>query len=202
MVIPGYFGPSIVPSLLKQKLGIPALFSIYCPASLLPRKMPPVDRYSIRALSLGLDRIIAVTENVKASLTNYSVDPSNIIVLPSCFDEKVYSQFTHQGSSATTQTMNFKAPKVLFVGNVEKTKGLDIFIDAAKLVLSEKSTTKFIITLHEPEECLQRAWLLAHQKLGNSIEVLGVVKNMASLISEVDVVVVPLEALRVCPTFL
>ena len=81
--------------------------------------------------------------------------------------------------------------KVLFVGNVDKTKGLDIFLAAAKSILRTNPEVKFVITLHEPNERLQSARVLASRSLGSSVEILGVVNNMAKLMASADVVVAP-----------
>jgi glycosyltransferase involved in cell wall biosynthesis len=176
---------------MGRRLGIPALFSLYCPASLLPSKLP-MDSYCIKVLSLGLDKIIAVTTNVKVSLTKCGVATGKIEVLPSCFDEKAFSTSAydlaiHKKASAE----NSKVRKVLFVGNLDKTKGLDIFLAAAKSVLRTNPEVKFVITLHEPYESLQSVRVLASRSLGSSVEVFGVVNNMAKLMVNADVVVAP-----------
>jgi len=187
----GYFSLAIIPALIRRKLGIPALFSLYCPASLFPSGLP-MDNYGIKVLSLGLDKVIAVTKNVKNSLTKCGVNDEKIEVLPSCFDEKVFN----------TRTYNLKIPKkvpvenpktkeVLFVGNIDKTKGLDIFVAAAKSILRTNPEVKFVITLHESHESLQSATVLAYRSLGSSVEIFGVVNNMAKLMANADVVVAP-----------
>lgn len=187
----GYFSLAIIPALMGRRLGIPALFSLYCPASLFPSRLP-MDSYGIKVLSLGLDKIIAVTTNVKVSLTKCGVAAGKIEVLPSCFDEKAFSTSAydlaiHKKASAK----NSKVRKVLFVGNVDKTKGLDIFLAAAKSILRTNPEVKFVITLHEPIERLQSVRVFASRSLGSSVEVFGVVHNMAKLMASADVVVAP-----------
>jgi glycosyltransferase involved in cell wall biosynthesis len=184
----GYFGPAIIPALVRRSLGIPSLFSLYCPASLLPRKLP-VDRYCVKALSHSLDRVIAVTANVKESLTKYGVSSEKIEVLNSCFDEKAFSGL--RSSKSKHPSKSLKNPMVLFVGNADKTKGLDIFLGSAKYILSTNPKVKFVVTLHESAERLQSVRGAACRMLGSSVEVLGVVHNMAELMSSADVVVAP-----------
>jgi phosphatidylinositol alpha-mannosyltransferase len=187
----GYFSLAIIPVLIGRRLGIPALFSLYCPASLFPSKLP-VDRYGIKALSFGLDKIIAVTENVKNSLTKCGVNDGMIEVLPSCFDEKVFNTYAHNLKMPKKCSMgNSKTRQVLFVGNIDKTKGLDIFLAAAKSILRTNPEVKFVITLHEPHERLQSARVFASRILGASVEIFGVVNNMAQLMADADVVVAP-----------
>ena len=187
----GYFGPAIIPALAKRSVDIPAFFSLYCPASLLPSKLP-VDGFGIRVISLGLDKVIAVTANVKESLKKCGISAGKIEVLPSCYDEDAYCNFAHDSSICQKESEeDSKAKRILFVGNMDKTKGLDIFLAAARLVLRTNPKTEFIITLHEPYERLQSAKDLASRSLGSSAKVFGVVSNMARLMSSVDVVVAP-----------
>jgi glycosyltransferase involved in cell wall biosynthesis len=158
---------------------------------LLPKKLP-VDRFGIRVISLGLDKVIAVTANVKESLTKCGISAGKIEVLSSCYDETAYCNSAYRSSIRQRESEeDFKSQKILFVGNMDKTKGLDIFLAAAKLVLRANPEVQFIITLHEPSERLQSAKALASCSLGSSVRVLGVVSNMARLMSSVDVVVAP-----------
>ncbi|MFZ7136938.1 MAG: glycosyltransferase family 4 protein [archaeon] len=184
----GYFGPAIIPILVKKHVGIPALFSLYCPASLLPKKLP-LDDYGVKFLSLNLDKIIAVTTNVKTSLLDCGVIAEKIEFIPSCYNEDTFSRVAVD--LANRSSLDNSVQKVLFVGNVDKSKGLDIFLLAAKSVLLVNPTTKFIITLHEPVERLEFARTLISRSLGSSAEVLGVVEDMAQLMASVDVVVAP-----------
>jgi len=184
----GYFGPAIIPIIVKRRVGLPALFSLYCPASLLPNKLP-MDNYGVKLLSFSLDKIIAVTTNVKNSLIDCGVNAGKIELVPSCYDEKAFSDSAVD--LAIKKSFDASVQKVLFVGNVDKTKGLDIFLLAAKSILRINPKTKFIITLHEPVERLEGARALISRSLGSSAEVLGVVSDMAQLMASVDVVVAP-----------
>ena len=185
----GYFGPSIIPVLAKKLLGLPSLFSLYCPASLLPRKLP-LNSCGVKALSFGLDKVIAVTANVQESLVKCGVNSERIEVLNSCFDEKAFrNNACHIEHTNRPKAQNKRM--VLFVGNAHKTKGLDIFLSAAKLVLRTHPNTKFVITLHEPNKRIQCVRYFASKELGSSVEVLGVIPNMAELMSTADLVVAP-----------
>jgi glycosyltransferase involved in cell wall biosynthesis len=183
----GYFSLSIIPIIVGQKIGIPSLFSLYCPASMFPTKLP-IDRYVIKTMSFGIDKIIAVTENVKNSLTEFGVDPKKVNVLPSCFDGKT---FNISSLKPNTQKTDSKTQTILFVGNVNKTKGLDIFLSAAKSVLNVNPSIRFVVTLHEPAKVVEQAREKAFRLLGSSVEVLGVVENMAQLVASVDVIAAP-----------
>jgi glycosyltransferase involved in cell wall biosynthesis len=187
----GYFGLAVIPASVKKRLGIPAFFSLYCPASMLPCKLP-LDSYGIKLLSLGLNKIVAVTANVSSSLKRCGVSPEKIEVIHSCFDEKAFIPNVHNLEKPEEASADIsRAKKVLFVGNLDKTKGLDIFLAAARSVLRTNPEAKFVVTLHEPDERLQSLRTVISRSLGSSVEVLGVVSNMAKLMRGVDVVVAP-----------
>lgn len=188
----GYFSIATVPVIIKKKLGIPALLSLYCPASLLPTKLP-MDKYGIKILSTGLDKVIAVSDNVKKSLMACGVGENKIDVIPPCINEEVFNPFIPASRvHKEVKTTSSKTPMVLFVGNIERAKGLDVFLNAAESILRRNNPRiKFVITLHEPYEIIQRVRVVASRRLGSSVAVLGVVKDMVSLMASADVVVAP-----------
>jgi glycosyltransferase involved in cell wall biosynthesis len=183
----GYFGAAILPAVAKKKLSIPALFSLYCPVRLLPKSVPGA-KYAVRFLSEGLDKIIAVTNNVKKSLLNCGVKNNKIELVPLCFDDEI---FNHRLLNDNLDKTDSTFKTILFVGNVNRTKGIDIFLKAARLVLQKYPNIKFMVTLHEPYEVIQNVKTLASHLLGTAVEIKGVVKNMAKLMASVDIVVVP-----------
>jgi len=183
----GYFSTAIIPAIAKKKLSIPALFSLYCPARLFPS---PVlgDKYGIKLLSESLTRIIAVTTNVKKSLLSCGVKSNKIELIPLCFDDEVFNNRSLSDDSSEPDSL-FR--KILFVGNADRTKGIDIFLKAAKLILQKYPNVRFIITLHEPYEVIQNIRALASRLLGSAVRIEGVVRNMAKLMASVDIIVVP-----------
>lgn len=182
----GYFGLSIIPILLRRKIGVPAFFSLYCPASMFPTALP-TDHYAIKAMSFGLDKIVAVTHNVKRSLFDFGVDCGKIEVLPSCYDESCFNL----DNVASAQNAHEPSTSILFVGNMHRTKGLDIFLSAAKSIVKTEPNVNFIVTLHEPDEVLAKVQTLVSRELGSSVRVLGVVEDMARLVASADVLVAP-----------
>jgi glycosyltransferase involved in cell wall biosynthesis len=183
----GYFSTAIIPAVAKKKLSIPALFSLYCPARLFPN---PVlgDKYGVKLLSESLTRIIAVTNNVKKSLLSCGVKSNKIELIPLCFDDEV---FNNRSLSDNLSKPDSSFKTILFVGNADRTKGIDIFLKAAKLVLQNYPNVRFMITLHESYEVIQNIRALASRLLGSAVRTEGVVRNMAKLMASVDIVVVP-----------
>lgn len=192
----GYFSIATIPVIIRKRLGIPALFSLYCPASLLPTKLP-MDKYGIKFLSTGLDRVIAVSDNVKKSLMKCGVSENKIDVIPVCINEEVFNPFIPcTGAYKEVKVTNSKNQMVLFVGNIHRTKGLDIFLNAAESILRGNPRMKFVVTLHEPYETIQHVRVLVSRRLGSAVTVMGVVKDMARLMASADVVVAPFRSIE------
>lgn len=187
----GYFSLAIIPIIVKRRVGIPSLFSLYCPASMFPTRLP-LDGHAIKVMCRSLDKIVAVTKNVRSSLLECGVDSTKVEVLPSCFDEQIFdiSSYSHQLSDGTAKK-DVRTQSVLFVGNVNRTKGLDIFLAAAKSVLRINPCTKFVITLHEPHKVIEEVKEQTSRLLGSAVDVLGVVENMPQLVANADVIVAP-----------
>jgi glycosyltransferase involved in cell wall biosynthesis len=129
---------------------------------------------------------------VNKSLIRSGVRADKIEVIPSCIDKLFFEYFTLDTNiQKKLKEINSKTPMVLFVGNLDKAKGLDVFLNAAKSLLHINPMIRFVITLHEPNDTLEKFSVIASRKLGSSVVVKGVVKDMAGLMSRADVVVVP-----------
>ena len=191
----GFFSLAAIPVFLKKKMGKPALHSIYCPASFFPTKVVP-DKWGIKILATGLDKIIAITKNIKNSLLEYGVSENKIEIIPLCVDTDVFNPSISSAKKTNLIKLNTINKIVLFIGNVKKEKGLDIFLEASELVLRRYRRVKFVITLHEPNETIERVRIIAFDKLGSHVTVMGVVRNMPALIASADVVVAPFRSTR------
>ena len=191
----GFFSIATIPVFLKKRFGIRALHSLYCPASFFPSKAIP-NKSGIKLLSVGLDKIIAASKNVKNSLTSCGVTEDKIEVIPPCIDTDVFNPSVSGVEIRKLMKVSSKTQMVLFVGNVDEAKGLDVFLEAAELVLRRYRRVKIVITLHEPCETIESVRVIASGKLGSNVEVVGVVKNMPELIASADVVVAPFRNTR------
>lgn len=185
----GFFSIATIPVFIKRKLGIPALLSLYCPASFLPTRLP-VEKYLINRLSTNLDKVIAITYNVKKSLMKCGVKEDKIEVIPPCIDMETFNPSV-LSLKEYGEVKNPRIQMVLFVGNIDRTKGLDVFVNAAEFILRRNPRVRFVITLHEPYETIQHVRVLASRRLGSHVIVMGVVKDMVSLMASADVVVAP-----------
>lgn len=187
----GYFSIAAIPVVTKRMLGIPALFSLYCPPSLFPIGLS-IDEYAIRILSTRLDKVVAVSHNVENSLVRFGISESKIEVIPPCIDEDIFNvSVSNAEAYREGEVASSRDQTVLFVGNVDPTKGLDIFLEAAERISQRNPNVKFVVTLHESYDVVQHVKALASRRLGTAIIVKGVVENMAGLMARADIVVTP-----------
>jgi glycosyltransferase involved in cell wall biosynthesis len=182
----GYFVTAAIPGFLGKKLGIPSFFSLYCPVTLLPYKLP-ADGFLVRCLSTRVDNLIAVSDNVKMSLVKAGVNAHKITVIPPSISDEFYDV------AASSNKSNFASIDrvVLFVGNTDVAKGFDLFLQAAKSVLEKSQHVKFIIKLHDSKDVVEQLKLFARGRFGNLVEVIGVVDDMANFVMGADIIVAP-----------
>ena len=191
----GFFGIAVIPILIKKKLGIPAIHSAYCPSSLFPVGVP-LDKSLIRILSSGLNRIIAVSNNVKNSLLSCGINEAKIEMIPLCVDMDSLNASVSNVEKPEFMTEKFETQRISFVGNISKIKGLDIFLEAAELILREYRKAEFVIALHESRGAIKEVGAMASARLDSHVEVRGIVRNMPGLLASSDVVVIPFRSTR------
>jgi len=191
----GFFSMATIPVFIRKKLGISAIHSLYCPSSFFPVGVI-LDKFLIRILSSGLDKIIAVSNNVKNSLLNCGVSEGRIETIPLCVDVDSFNSSLSNVQKPERITEESKTQAVLFVGNVSKIKGLDIFLEAAEIISREYQSAEFVIALHEPRETIRRVRAMVSDRLSSHVKVRGVARNMPRLIASSDIVVTPFRSTR------
>ncbi len=103
-----------------------------------PPPAGPVKRVVNRALSeLLSDGIVAVSEGVQKELVESGVKPSMISTIPNGIDLSPYGPTAGRDSS--------RWPLIGTVARLHRQKALDVFIDAAKLVLASEPSARFVI---------------------------------------------------------
>ena len=183
-VIHGHSGfpwVALIPEYLKVFKGIPSVHTIGCPIK---------DGWGHRMISKlclsKLDLTIALSDNVRNSLKNI-IPEHRIKVIPPLID---LSRFNH----------NFKeksdSPHLLYVGNLSKTKGLHILLEALKIVKKDFPNIKLSLGLDMPLNEFESRDLEIKEKLialdlTESVIPLGIIKNLPEVMASSDIFVAP-----------
>ncbi len=195
----GYPHLSAMTVLLKKVLGVPAVHTVYCPMTnrLNDRKAPMLRAMvPVRSLLGRMDRIIAVSENVRRSLEDLNLPEEKVVMIGPAIrnwrnvsDEEVLA-FRHKLGTSPEDRV------VLFVGNFTRAKGFDLVIKALAKVKQELEQVKLVYAIERgpkfsnEREKEVRSLLRDHTDLADTIE-LGIVPDMPLLMASSDVFVLP-----------
>jgi len=141
-----------------------------------------------------LDKIIAVSNNVKTSLLNIGIKNEKISIVPLCVDENLFNQ-TIKGDKIRQDLISSSDDfLILFVGNLTWIKGIDILIDAMSTIVPKYPNFKLIVMLGFAYDGIMKGRLLSKIKilnLGNNVKLYSNINNINEYMAASDVVVLP-----------
>lgn len=190
-IIHGHSGePSVaaIPNLCKTFLKNTCIHTLYCP-------IRPDDRYAKYAFR-DLDFIIAITENVKNSILQFGVPEEKIAVIPPAIDTDKFNPNVPGQETREKYGLSKSDNSLLFVGNLSKTKGIDILLDSMKIIKKDFPDIKLFMTLEMPHEKFSERKEEIKKKienydLSNNVVEFGIIDNMNKLIAASDILVAP-----------
>lgn len=143
-----------------------------------------------------MDVVIAMSENIAVSLINAGVARDKISVMPTAVDTERFRPRQSNNEIRAQLKLNNDDLLVVFVGNLMKSKGLDVLVEAVGKIYKQFPNIKLILTLELKHTGFdERAQLLKKQidelGLSDSVLELGMINFMPELISEADVIVSP-----------
>lgn len=184
----GYPAVGLISGTAGRLINRPSIHTLYC----------PVDS-NVRLAKLYLsqvDMIIAISENIKKSLEKIKISAQKIKVIPPAINTAVFNPLT----SGKELRENLKIDKddnvILFVGNLTKTKGIDILLEAMKDVIHRFPEVKLLITSELPHKDYEKReheikFKIEHFDLKTNIVRFGIIKNMAELMAASNILVAP-----------
>lgn len=191
---------ALVTALSGQILRCPTIQTIYCPISsyLDNQKFKLIlNPFISRKVLQRIDRIVAVSRNVVASLESIGIQLDRISLIPMAVD------IENSAISASTNShwrgklgIPQDALVALFVGNLSQNKGIDILLNAIGIVKNRLPNLYCIITTElKHTEFTQREQKVEAQvdRLGirNQIIRVNIVDDMPGLMAAADCIVLP-----------
>ena len=183
-VIHGHSGfpwVALIPEYLRIRERVPSVHTLYCPI-----KDGWVHRMVSKLCLSKLDLTIALSDNIIQSLKNVIPD-HGIKVIPPLIDLSRFGQnFKEKGDS----------PRLLYLGNLSKTKGLHILLKALKIVKKDFPNIKLSLGLDMPLNEFKSRNLEIKEKLKaldltESVIPLGIIKNLPEVMARSDIFVAP-----------
>ena len=208
----GYSSMSILTWALKKITGAPAVHSLYCPLrTKSPGKVRAVDLLPVSLLSKRclrrVDGIVAISHNVADSLVRAKIPAAKISVIPPPIDLALYHP---QVESDIKKQLGITPdqPVILFVGNLNRSKGIPVLLESMASVVKQRPEVKLIMVLNIPIEKYisedssgaQDEMVLIHKAkndikargLEENVVPLGIMPDLAGVMAASDFLVAPL----------
>lgn len=170
-----------IPEYIRIIEGIPVTHTLYCPLENI-HKVPSKLCFS------RLDSVVALSQNVKFSLEGVVIE-NKIRNIPPMID---ISRFTPKDSEKS------KNPKLLYLGNLSRAKGIITLIKALKIINPDYPNMKLFLCLDIPVEEYYRRDLdiknqIKEMGLEENIIPLGIVENLPDVMSQSDMFIAPFQ---------
>lgn len=180
------------------------LHSLYCP---LGAKGGVYSRwwetpFLVRTLFNRLNKVVAVTSNVRQSIERAGVRPERIESIPMCVDTHRFRPRA-QCESHRYFCENGDSIRLLYVGNASREKGLVQLLHAVKMLTDERVHVVLVAAVEnqsgikEYETGHRRVQeLIGELGIHRHVRLLGLVDRIEELYAESDLVVIPWETSR------
>lgn len=181
----GYPITGLIPAISGKICNIPSLHTLYSP---IQKKV-----FAKHYLS-QLDAIITLSDNIKYSLKDI-VPNEKIRVIPPCIDMSLFNKSVDGKQIRNNFKLN-NDPTLLFLGNIKKTKGVEILVESVRMAKNRFPNIKLFMGLDMPIERYFSEGFEIKNKiesfgLKNNVIPLGIVKNMPQVMAASDIFVAP-----------
>ena len=142
----------------------------------------------------SLDKIVAVSENVKRSLISRHVDENRITVIPPAISEDFLRPHLNSQNVRVILGINKAAPVVTYMGGFEGSKGLVLLLKIIAAVIIKIPEVVFVVALNRPADDPRLKMLqmdLQKRGLSKNIRVVGITDRIADILRIGDVFVAP-----------
>lgn len=134
-----------------------------------------------------VDRAIALTMEEKKQFLMMGVDKDKIRVIPNGLDLSEFTDLPKKGTFKEKYSISSHTQIILFLGRVQKIKGLDLLINVFSKLIRKEKNSKLVIVGPEEEgyiETLKK--LIATQEIEGKVLFTGLLKGQDKLSAYVD----------------
>lgn len=186
----GHSGLAITTEIASRVTETPAVHTIYSPVK------KGMKSFLYRYFFRGIKKIIAISDNVKVSLNEIGISNKKIEVIPPVIDFSVFKPDVGGENVRSALNINDDEFAILYLGNLTKTKGIDIVLDAMSVVKKQYPNIRLLSGIElthsgtdtRKKEILSK--IKTHNLAQNIIE-LGLITNVERVMDAADVVVAP-----------
>lgn len=194
----GYAAIAVIPSICRKTLAVPSVHALYCPVdrSVEKRGLQRFSNAHFVKNFFWVDKVIAISKNVKFSLENAGLPKEKIAVIPPAIDTSLFNPTLSGEHVRASLGIDADEEVILFVGNLTETKGIRVLVKAMELITRVFSKAKLLIVLHVSkdklgEETRDLRIEINSLHLQKNVVFMGISERMAEVIAACDVLVAP-----------
>jgi glycosyltransferase involved in cell wall biosynthesis len=196
----GYAAYAFVTYLLGKIIGCPKVHTLYCPVvkkGTVDNKEKWVLKGELSKFALKkMDMILAMSRNIASSLFEAGIPKEKIVVMPTAIDTIRFSPRNDGLEVRKHLKLSSAAPVILYVGNLMKSKGLFVLLEAFSGVVKKIPDSRLIVTFELKDANFDKRHVEFLKKvekfdLRNNVIELAIVSYMSSLMAAADLVVSP-----------
>jgi len=173
---------ALIPQYLKIFNNLKSIHTLYCP---IERR---IYKITSKLCISKLDSIIALSNNVKYSLEGI-INEDKIKVIPPLIDLSRFNLTKYFKKQSET-------PLILYLGNLSKTKGVNILLESLNLIKNDFPSIKLLIGLDMPLSEFKSRNLDIKEKikrlnLTDNVVPLGIIENLPEVMGMSDIFIAP-----------
>lgn len=186
----GHLQLSLVTEMAAKHSNIPGVHTVYCPSNS-KNQFGKFAQFFTKT-----KKFIAISENVKKSLTNLGLDEEKIQVIHPLIDFNEYKpDIASRSEFDFVSDDNFV---LMYLGNLTKTKQIDTIIEALNILKKSNHEFKFLSGLELSHSSTDQRIKEINKKIKNynledNIIELGLTKNINKLMDISDIVIAPFD---------
>jgi len=194
----GTYPYAIVPLAANRRNSV-RLHSLYCPIGAKGGVYTSWWEKPIAARLIfnKLDRVIAVTENVRRSIERAGVPSEKIESISMCVETRRFYPMDRKEPSKYFPNRS-KGARILFIGNSSKEKGLIELLHATRILIRKGIPLFLVAAVENQSEIREYASrlddvkrLIIELELSQSVQLVGLIDHIENLYAETDIVVIP-----------
>jgi glycosyltransferase involved in cell wall biosynthesis len=142
----------------------------------------------------SLDKVVAVSENVKQSLISRHIDEDKIAMIPPAISEEFLHPHLKSQNVRLGLGIDESAPVITYIGGFESGKGLPVLMQIITAVVIKIPEAVFIIVLNRPAEDPRLKMFeidLKKRGFSENVRVIGITDRIADVLAIGDVFVAP-----------
>ena len=142
----------------------------------------------------SLDKLIAISENVKHSLISRHVDENRITVIPPAISENFLHPHLNCQSVRLSLGIDEAAPVVAYMGGFESSKGLAVLMQIIAAVVNKIPEVVFVVALNTLADDPRLKMLemdLEKCRFSKNIRLIGITDKIADILNISDVFAAP-----------